>query len=64
MKKSDLVLFDLDHTLLNGDTQSEWGHYLAGRGVVDAALYRKKMDEFDQGYQHQPMARSQSILPM
>ena len=51
MKKSDLVLFDLDHTLLNGDTQSEWGHYLAGCGVVNAALYRKKMDEFDQGYQ-------------
>lgn len=50
MKKSDLVLFDLDHTLLNGDTQSEWGRYLADRGLIDLVAYQKKMAEFDQGY--------------
>ena len=46
----NLVLFDLDHTLLNGDTQSEWGRYLAGRGIIDRAAYETAMAVFDQGY--------------
>ena len=45
-----LVLFDLDHTLLNGDTQSEWGHYLADRGVIDLAAYQEAMAVFDETY--------------
>jgi HAD superfamily hydrolase (TIGR01490 family) len=48
--KPALVLFDLDHTLLNGDTQSEWGCYLADRGIIDFAVYQKKMAEFDAAY--------------
>ncbi|MFZ4115538.1 MAG: HAD family hydrolase [Chthoniobacterales bacterium] len=48
--KPALVLFDLDHTLLNGDTQSEWGRYLADLGMIDFAAYQKRMAEFDVGY--------------
>lgn len=48
--KPALVLFDLDHTLINGDTQSQWGCYLADCGVLDLGMYQKKMAEFDRGY--------------
>lgn len=46
----NLVLFDLDHTLLNGDTQSEWGCYLADRGIIDLATYQEAMAVFDESY--------------
>lgn len=46
----DLVLFDLDHTLLNGDTQTEWGRYLAKLEVIDLPAYQAKMAYFDQQY--------------
>jgi len=29
-----LVLFDLDNTLLAGDSDYEWGQFLVDRGVV------------------------------
>ncbi len=46
----DLVLFDLDHTLLNGDTQTEWGCFLADRGILDLAAYQAKMAIFNKAY--------------
>ena len=46
----NLALFDLDHTLLNGDTQSEWGCYLADRGIIDLAAYQESMAVFDESY--------------
>ena len=30
-----LALFDLDHTLLDGDSNSLWMHYLIDRGHLD-----------------------------
>ena len=30
-----LALFDLDNTLLTGDSDDEWFHFLAARGVID-----------------------------
>ena len=30
-----LALFDLDHTLLDGDSNSLWMHYLIERGHLD-----------------------------
>ena len=48
----NLILFDLDHTLLNGDTQSEWGCYLAARGVIDLTAYQAKMASFEESYRH------------
>lgn len=34
-----LALFDLDHTLLTGDSDYEWGQFMCDRGVVDRAAY-------------------------
>ncbi|HEY1773282.1 MAG TPA: HAD family hydrolase [Gammaproteobacteria bacterium] len=35
-----LALFDLDHTLLDGDSDSLWGRFLVKQGVVDGDEYR------------------------
>ncbi|MGE5624702.1 MAG: HAD family hydrolase [Bacillota bacterium] len=37
-----LALFDLDHTLLDGDSDALWGRFLANEGVVDAEEYRRE----------------------
>jgi HAD superfamily hydrolase (TIGR01490 family) len=34
-----LALFDLDNTLLAGDSDYEWGQFLVDRGVVERAAY-------------------------
>lgn len=45
-----LALFDLDNTLLNGDSDHAWGLYLVEVGAVDPALHEKKQNEFYQQY--------------
>ena len=45
-----LALFDLDNTLLNGDSDHAWGLYLAKVGAVDQATQEQKQDEFYQQY--------------
>ena len=37
-----LALFDLDHTLLDGDSDSLWGRFLVREGAVDAEEYRRE----------------------
>ncbi len=37
MNKEQLALFDLDNTLLTGDSDDQWFHFLVERGVVDRA---------------------------
>ncbi|MFT7387312.1 MAG: HAD superfamily hydrolase (TIGR01490 family) [Candidatus Endobugula sp.] len=46
-----LAIFDLDHTLLAGDSDYEWGNFLVSEGVVDTQYYQQKNDEFYQQYQ-------------
>lgn len=46
-----LAIFDLDHTLLAGDSDYAWGNFLVDQGVVDAEYYQQKNDEFYQQYQ-------------
>ena len=46
-----LALFDLDNTLLNGDSDHAWGMYLAQIGAVDADEQKEKQDYFYQQYQ-------------
>ena len=46
----DLVLFDLDNTLLDGDSDYEWARFLIGQGVLDGAVYEAKNDEFFRQY--------------
>lgn len=41
-----LALFDLDNTLLAGDSDYEWGQFLVDRGVLDAAEYEAQNREF------------------
>ncbi len=45
-----LALFDLDNTLLAGDSDHAWGEYLVEEGLVDAEEYRKANDRFYQDY--------------
>ena len=47
-----LALFDLDNTLLNGDSDHAWGIYLTEIGVVDKTLHERKQDEFYLQYQN------------
>jgi HAD superfamily hydrolase (TIGR01490 family) len=47
---SKLVLFDLDNTLLAGDSDYEWGQFLIARGIVDRDLYESKNEQFYQQY--------------
>jgi len=46
-----LALFDLDNTLLDGDSDYLWGEFLIARGVVDGDWYRRENDRFYQRYQ-------------
>lgn len=41
-----LALFDLDHTLLNGDSDHSWGAFLAERGLVDPDTYAERSDYY------------------
>jgi len=45
-----IALFDLDNTLLNGDSDHSWGIYLASIGAVDANRQKAKQDYFYQQY--------------
>lgn len=46
-----LALFDLDNTLLAGDSDHAWGEFLAEKGHVDAAAYARANDGFFADYQ-------------
>jgi len=45
-----LALFDLDETLLAGDSDYEWGQFLVDRGVLDRAVYEARNKEFYERY--------------
>lgn len=45
-----LALFDLDNTLLNGDSDHSWGLYLSELGVLDSVEQERKQDYFYQQY--------------
>ena len=46
-----LALFDLDNTLLAGDSDHAWGQFLAAKGHVDADVYARANDRFFADYQ-------------
>ena len=46
----DLVLFDLDNTLLSGDSDFEWAQFLIGKGVLDREVQEAKNEEFYEQY--------------
>jgi HAD superfamily hydrolase (TIGR01490 family) len=47
---AELALFDLDNTLLAGDSDYEWAEFLIERGVLDRATYETRNDEFFRKY--------------
>ena len=46
----NLVLFDLDNTLLAGDSDFEWAQFLISRGLVDQEIYEARNLEFYENY--------------
>ena len=45
-----LALFDLDNTLLEGDSDHAWGEFLINRGLVDERKHRAANDQFYKEY--------------
>ena len=45
-----LALFDLDNTLLAGDSDYLWGQFLVERGIVDGEFYEKENQRFYEQY--------------
>jgi len=45
-----LVLFDLDNTLLSGDSDFEWAQFLIEQGVLDREVYEARNQEFFDQY--------------
>ena len=45
-----LALFDLDNTLLAGDSDYEWTQFLVTKGVLDRAAFEQKNTEFFEQY--------------
>lgn len=46
----NLALFDLDNTLLAGDSDFEWAQYLISRGVLDREVYEARNQDFYDQY--------------
>ena len=45
-----LAIFDLDNTLLGGDSDYLWGEFLIRQGIVDETSYRRENDRFYEEY--------------
>lgn len=46
----NLVLFDLDNTLLAGDSDFAWAQFLIGKGVLDREVQESKNVQFYEQY--------------
>jgi len=47
-----LAIFDLDNTLLGGDSDHAWGEFLCEKGIVDSDEYRRANDYFYEQYKN------------
>jgi HAD superfamily hydrolase (TIGR01490 family) len=45
-----LAIFDLDNTLISGDSDHSWGEFLVSEKVVDAQQFKKSNDQFYADY--------------
>jgi HAD superfamily hydrolase (TIGR01490 family) len=45
-----LAIFDLDNTLLNGDSDHAWGEFMVEQNLVDGDHYRTRNDAFYEAY--------------
>jgi HAD superfamily hydrolase (TIGR01490 family) len=46
-----LAIFDLDNTLIAGDSDHSWGEFLVDQNIVDPQLYKKMNDKFYADYE-------------
>ena len=46
-----LAIFDLDNTLIAGDSDHSWGEFLVRKALVDGDTFRRANDQFYQDYQ-------------
>jgi HAD superfamily hydrolase (TIGR01490 family) len=49
-QNNKIALFDLDNTLLGGDSDYMWGKFLVDKGLVDANRYSAQNEKFYQDY--------------
>jgi len=56
-----LAIFDLDHTLINGDSDHLWGEYMVENGIVDEQAFRQRNDVFYQDYQRGALDNDQYL---
>jgi HAD superfamily hydrolase (TIGR01490 family) len=56
-----LAIFDLDHTLINGDSDHLWGEYMVAKGIVDEQVYRERNDAFYLDYQRGTLDNDQYL---
>ena len=49
-----LAIFDLDNTLLRGDSDYLWGMYLIDKGAVDEESHQRENERFYQEYIKRP----------
>lgn len=45
-----LAVFDLDHTLIDGDSDTLWCDFLIGEGVLDGPVFSARNSELERGY--------------
>jgi HAD superfamily hydrolase (TIGR01490 family) len=45
-----LAIFDLDNTLIAGDSDHAWGEFLVAQGLVDSTWYKAQNDKFYADY--------------
>jgi len=48
--ETKIALFDLDNTLLSGDSDYEWAQHLIERGILERSKYESRNDEFFRQY--------------
>ncbi len=46
----NLAIFDLDNTLLNGDSDYNWSLFLIKKGILDQSIYEQQNEEFFKDY--------------
>lgn len=46
-----LAIFDLDNTLIAGDSDHAWGEFMVAEGMVDSDTYKQANDQFYQDYE-------------
>ncbi|SDK80781.1 HAD-superfamily subfamily IB hydrolase, TIGR01490 [Methylophilus rhizosphaerae] len=50
--KQNLALFDLDNTLLAGDSDYNWSIFLIGEGLLDEKTHHERNEQFYQDYKN------------